>query len=155
MKFIKPETILNKQDECDFLDELCKAFDGKDLYLNGLFTRPFTTEIQQRIWNDFPCDILAELQDCERRETDKISQIAMLESKVNQVNNAAIDCLQEKSNIIMQQMESLNQMTNRFNQSNDHGLEMLAEMNQLQSALSNREMEICQLKAKLYDLDHK
>ncbi len=141
----------NKDEECKLLESIAELVQG-DTYLAELFTAEMVNDMQGRMRNDFHCNLYADYREnaamCDHLEDEKRD----LQRVADETKQFADGAIQKKNEIIQQMQETIDRLSNRFNESNDKGLEMLADMNQLQSALSDREMEICQLKAKLYDL---
>lgn len=137
----------NKQQECELLERIAELVAG-DTYLAELFTPEMVSDIQGRMMNDFPCNLYKDYRD---RAADYDRLENKLQGIINQMQGT-IDHLTNLNNGLTERIEGLSE---RFNQANDTGLAQLAEIQTLQQALSDREMECVQLKAKLWDLSNK
>ena len=148
----------NKDEECALLDSIAELVkDGT--YLEELFTPEMVNDMQGRIRNDFHCNLYADYREsaaiCDKLEDD----IHDKDRVVAETKSFADGAIQNKNQIIMQMQETIDKLEATIQAGSDRMAaacettqQAYNEVSQLQNALSNREMEVCQLKAKLYPL---
>jgi hypothetical protein len=145
----------NKDEECKLLEDIAELVQGNDTYLAELFTPGMVNDIQGRMRNDFPCNLYQDFRDQAAEADSKMDLANSLKRDYVTLDNAATAAAIKTNEIIAEMQSKIDYWAKRFNEINDNFSEFMTEANKVQSALSNREMEICQLKAKLYDLEHK
>lgn len=145
----------NKQEEYEFLEKIAAMLKGGGTYLEELFTPEMVAAMQGRIRNDFHCNLYADYREgaaiCDKLEED----IRDKDRVVAETKSFADSAIQNKNQIIQQMQETINKFENRYTESRESLASLLSDTEKLASALSDRELECCQLKAKLYDLEHK
>jgi septation ring formation regulator EzrA len=144
----------NKDEECKLLDDIAELVHG-DTYLAELFTPAMVAYEQSVIKNDFVCNLYQEyLDECKEAEMLKSESKKALRDYYDLKETCDLS-IQNKNKFIQQMQETIDKIENRYNEQASACNEIAAEHAKLQRALSDREMEICQLKAKLYDLNSK
>lgn len=130
----------NKQQECELLERIAELVAG-DTYLAELFTPEMVSDIQGRMMNDFPCNLYQDFRDQAAEADSKMDLANSLKRDYDNLETTMNARLNEAREAIAQRQETIDKLE--------------ATIQTLQQALSDREMECVQLKAKLWDLSNK
>lgn len=151
--FTKQLDLQNKLDEIEFLDALKGAIPA-DTYLADLFTQNMVMELQSRIRNDFPCDILGDME-YKQGELDK--QAMSLKEALQMRDDERTRLRTVEAATVV----ALNDLAERLSDMRDNNAELREtvsglsqEITKWQSHVEIKEMEILKLKAQIYDLQN-
>jgi hypothetical protein len=138
----------SKNEEINWLEEIAKSVQGKDLYVADLFTERFVSWVSIQIHNDFPPDVMAEMEHARDGETAANDSLRLAGKEIEARD---LDLVKKSERIIA--------LENRIGELDGEirkGLDRITEVYEVAAGLSNAnedlKSEVTRLKVKLFDL---
>ena len=152
----------SKQEELNFLNALCVEFAGTQTYLASLFTGRLLQWASRRIQDDFPIDVMEQLDATNNESNKKDQYINTLEAKLYDTEKL----LKEKNDTINNALNEINVLKQDLRDEKQKGyglacqkgervLELEGQLREAAQHQRQADDTIIKLKVKLFDLQNK